>query len=151
MPKRRVGELMNPDVVTLRPDATVQEAQKLLSRRRVSTAPVVDERGHVLGVVSLNDLARHQAEEQTTGEAGLFFSSLDEYRDLARIPANRGSTPIEKLMRRRVYSVSRDAGVAVAANIMRERCIQRLLVTEKSVLVGVIRSLDLLRIVEEAC
>jgi CBS domain-containing protein len=47
--------------------------------------------------------------------------------------------------------VNRDTGVAVAANIMRERRIHRLLVIDKGVLVGIISSLDLLRVVEELC
>ena len=51
----------------------------------------------------------------------------------------------------RAYTVTRDASTAVAANIMRERKIHRLLVVEKNRLVGVVTSLDLMRVVEEVC
>ncbi len=151
MQRRVVSDFMNPDVVALRPDMTVREAEQLLARRRVSGAPVVDGHGRVLGVISQNDLVRHQAEETTATEAGRFFTDVDSYRDLAQLPVERWTTPIEKLMTRKVYQVARDTGVAVAANIMRERRIHRLLVTDRSVLVGIVSSQDLLRLVEEFC
>jgi CBS domain-containing protein len=150
-PKRVVGELMNPDVVALQPDMTVPEAQELLAKRSVSGAPVVDTAGRVVGVVSQNDLVRSAAHPDTAGHKGLFFTSDEDFEDLADTPAPPSSTTVREIMTGRVYHVSRDTGVAVAANIMRERRIHRLLVTDRGVLVGVVTSLDLLRVVEELC
>jgi CBS domain-containing protein len=150
-PKRVVGELMNPDVVSLQPDMTVPEAQELLAKRSVSGAPVVDAAGRVVGVVSQNDLVRSAAHPDTAGRKGLFFTSDEDFEDLAETPAPPSSTTVREVMAGRVYHVSRDTGVAVAANIMRERRIHRLLVTDRGVLVGVVTSLDLLRVVEELC
>jgi CBS domain-containing protein len=150
-PRRTVGELMNPDVVTLRPDMTVPEAQELLAARSVSGAPVVDAAGRLLGVVSQNDLVRSAAHPDTAGHKGMFFTSDEDFEDLADTPAPPSSTRVRDVMSRRAYHVSRDTGVAIAANIMRERRIHRLLVTDRGVLVGVVTSLDLLRVVEELC
>ncbi len=149
--RRTVGELMNPDVVCLRPDHNVRDAQRVLVEHGVSGAPVVDDAGHVLGVVSQNDLVRHGSKSESASDRGLFVSSLDEYRELAEVQVTDGGAPVTELMTGRVYHVARDTGVAVAANIMRERGIHRLLVIDKGVLVGVITSLDLLRVVEEVC
>jgi CBS domain-containing protein len=148
---RRVFELMNPDVVALRPEHSVTEAQQLLAERRVSGAPVVDESGRVVGVVSQNDLVRKATHPDTAEKAGQFFSSVEDYADLGETPVPPGSTRVADVMNKRVYSVNRDTGVAVAANIMRERRIHRLIVTDKGVLVGIVTSLDLLRVVEELC
>jgi CBS domain-containing protein len=142
---------MNPDVVSLRPDQTIAEAQALLASKSVSGAPVVDASGRVLGVVSQNDLVRSVAHPDTAEHAGQFFSSLDEYADLADTPVPASTQLVSDVMSKRVFSVSRDTGVAVAANVMRERHIHRLLVTDRGVLVGVLSSLDLLRVVEELC
>lgn len=142
---------MNPDVVALAPGTTVPEAQALLARRSVSGAPVVDAAGHVLGVVSQNDLVRSAAHPDTAGHKGMFFTSDEDFEDLAETPAPSSATTVREVMTRRVHHVSRDTGVAVAANVMRERRIHRLLVTERGVLVGVVTSLDLLRVVEELC
>lgn len=142
---------MNPDVVALHPDMTVPEAQELLARRSVSGAPVVDSAGRILGVVSQNDLVRSAAHPDTAGEKGMFFTSDEDFADLGATPVPPSATAVREVMTRRVYHVSRDTGVAVAANIMRERRIHRLLVTDRGVLVGVVTSLDLLRVVEEQC
>jgi CBS domain-containing protein len=150
MKKRAVSELMNPDVVCVRPGMTVKEVEQLLASRGVSGAPVVDDAGHILGVVSQSDLVRRRSTRVTAGESGRFFTDDDEYRDIASLPIDASQTPVEEVMHKEVYSVTRDTGVAVAANIMRERRIHRLLVTEKDCLVGVISSLDLMRVVEEA-
>jgi predicted transcriptional regulator len=150
-PRRTVGELMNPDVVSLRPEMTVGEAQALLAQRSVSGAPVVDGAGHVIGVVSQNDLVKKVAQPDTAAHAGRFFTSDQDFEDLGDTPIPASSSLVADAMSRRVYHVARDTGVAVAANIMRERRIHRLLVTERGVLVGVVTSLDLLRVVEEMC
>ena len=151
MKRRRVSELMNPDVVCARPGMTAAEVAKLLALRGVSGAPVVDEQGRILGLISQSDLVRHSSKPITAEESGQFYSDDDLYRDLGSVPADRSDTPVEDLMSKGIYTVSRDTGVAVAANIMRERHIHRLVVTDRARVVGVITSHDLLRVVEESC
>ena len=83
------------------------------------------------------------------GESGHFFTNVNEYRDLANLPRDASDAPVETLMSKEVYTIPRDSSAAAGASIMRERKIHRLLVTAEGVLVGVVTSLDLLRIVEE--
>lgn len=45
------GEIMSPAPVTVRPDATVAEAARLMDRHDVTCLPVTDENGSLLGVV----------------------------------------------------------------------------------------------------
>ena len=151
MAKRRVGELMNPDVVCARPEMTVAEVGKLLALRGVSGAPVVDDQGRLLGIVSQNDLVRHSAEPVTAEESGRFYSSDPDYRDIGALKVDVSDAPVSEVMSKRVHTVSRDTSVAIAANIMRERRIHRLVVTDRTRVVGVITSLDLMRVVEEIC
>ena len=94
---------------------------------------------------------RKAAHPDTVAQAGQFFSSVEDYADLGATPAAPSSQHVSDVLTPRVYSVNRDTGVAVAANIMRERRIHRLLVIDKGVLVGIVSSLDLLRVVEELC
>jgi CBS domain-containing protein len=151
MVKRRVGELMNPDVVCARPEMTVAEVGKLLALRGVSGAPVVDDQGRILGIVSQNDLVRHSSVSVTAEESGRFYSSDPDYRDIGALQVDLSDTPITEVMSKQVHTVSRETSAAIAANIMRERRIHRLVVTERARVVGVIASLDLMRVVEETC
>jgi CBS domain-containing protein len=150
MPPRRISELMNPEVVCARPEMTVAEVRHLLATRGISGAPVVDGSGRILGVVSLSDLVRQTDRRTTVGESGRFFTNVNEYRDLANLPRDASDAPVETLMSKEVYTIPRDSSAAAGASIMRERNIHRLLVTDRGLLVGVVTSLDLLRVVEEA-
>ena len=149
MPARSISELMNPDVVSARPGMSVAEVSRLLATRGISGAPVVDDSGRILGVVSQSDLIRQTDQPTTLGESGRFFTDVNTYRDLANLPRDLSDAPVESLMSKEVYTVARDSSAAMGASIMRERKVHRLLVTDQGVLVGVVTSLDLLRVVEE--
>ncbi len=53
---RRVREFMTGKVLTLTPSTPFKQAVELLAARGVGAAPVVDDDGRVLGVVSEADL-----------------------------------------------------------------------------------------------
>jgi IMP dehydrogenase len=53
---KRADELIIRDVVTASPDQTVRDVDKMMSRRGVSGAPVVDDDGEVLGIISGTDI-----------------------------------------------------------------------------------------------
>ena len=150
MPRRSISELMNSDVVSARPGMTVAGVRNLLATRGISGAPVVEASGKILGVVSQSDLVRQTEQRTTVGESGRFFTNVDDYRDLANLPRDLSDAPVESVMTKEVYTVPRDSSAAVGASIMRERKVHRLLVTDQGVLVGVVTSLDLLRVVEES-
>jgi CBS-domain-containing membrane protein len=54
----KASDVMSQTVVTTRPDATVEEAARLMIGQRVSGLPVVDEMGTVVGVLTEGDLLR---------------------------------------------------------------------------------------------
>lgn len=150
MPRRPISELMNPEVVCARPEMTVGEVRNLLASRGISGAPVVDDSGKILGVVSQSDLVRRTDQRTTVGESGRFFTSVSEYRDLANLPRDISDLPVEAVMSKEVFTVPSHFSAAAGAAIMRERRIHRLFVTEKGALAGVVTALDLLRVLEEA-
>jgi len=140
---------MNPDVVCVEPQMAAGAALDLLLARGVTDAPVVRDDGRIIGIVSQPALVRHVEARSTVSETGRFFTDDESYRDVGQMADHRTQTPVEKIMSTEVHPVTRETGVAVAANIMRERRLHRLFVTDGGKLVGVITSLDLLRIVEE--
>ncbi|MGW1620762.1 CBS domain-containing protein [Streptomyces sp. NPDC002172] len=64
------GELMNAPAVTVRADATVAEAARVMARRGVKRLPVVDGAGVLRGIVSRADLLKVflRADEELTEE-----------------------------------------------------------------------------------
>src|SRR5438874_2328710 len=80
-------ELMTPNPVSISAGASVQEALALLTDRGFSAAPVIDEAGHPVGVLSRTDILVHQRERAR--HAGL--SDETEW-DVPPRPAREGSS-----------------------------------------------------------
>ena len=51
-----VGEVMSSPVVTITPDATLSEAARVMSHRKVKRLPVVDDDGALVGIISRADV-----------------------------------------------------------------------------------------------
>ena len=62
VPKRKagnhVGDVMSEPPITIRKEADVLEAARVLDARRIKRLPVVDERGKLIGVISRADVVR---------------------------------------------------------------------------------------------
>src|SRR6266508_2221931 len=56
-----VRAVMTGDVVTLRPDQTVQEAADVLAGKEIGAAPVVDSAGKIVGLLRDEDLIVSEA------------------------------------------------------------------------------------------
>ncbi len=53
---KRADELIIRDVVTASPDQTVSDVDRMMEREGVNGAPVVDDEGRVLGIISGTDI-----------------------------------------------------------------------------------------------
>ena len=62
-------DLMNPDVVTVKPKTPIREVARILLTHHISAVPVVDDTGTVVGMVSEGDLVgRKKTERETKSE-----------------------------------------------------------------------------------
>jgi CBS domain-containing protein len=62
----QVGSAMARDVRSCRPTDTVTEAESIMRAAQVRRLPVIDAESHVIGLLSLNDIARELARERAT-------------------------------------------------------------------------------------
>ena len=53
-----VDSIMTGDVITCTPDDTVTDLMKLMTERRFRHVPILDEDGHLAGVVSIGDAVK---------------------------------------------------------------------------------------------
>ncbi len=60
-----VSRAMARHVFSCRPDDSIDRAEQIMSDKQVRRLPVVDEAGRPVGVLSMNDLARHTASART--------------------------------------------------------------------------------------
>lgn len=137
-----VKDLMTTQVVTVGPATPFKEIVARLAEHRVSAAPVVDDAGRVLGVVSEADLLLKEEFPDPDQDIPLFWTKR---RRLEREKA-AGSTARD-LMTVALVSISPDATVAEAARRMHRAQIKRLpVIGEGGRLVGIISRGDLLKV-----
>ncbi len=124
----RVADLMQPDVETIGPDATIADVLVSLADAHISALPVVDRRGRMLGVVSNSDVIAVEAEAEEHGRAELL----------------RG-TAVRDIMTPRTLTISPQADIREAARQMLYAEVHRLFVASDGELVGVISTTDIVR------
>jgi len=127
----RVRELMQTKVQTVHPDDAVNDAVVTLTDAHVSALPVVDETGHMIGVISSTDILTSEAEARDAVEREALFEQM----------------MVRDIMTPRPFTVSSDADVREAARQMLYAEVHRLFVTSGHQLVGVISTTDIVRAV----
>jgi CBS domain-containing protein len=56
--KLKVSKIMTPNPLTVRVDSTIKDAAQLMYDHKVGGLPVVDESGHVVGIITESDIFR---------------------------------------------------------------------------------------------
>jgi CBS domain-containing protein len=148
----RAADLMTANPVSIREDATLAELVAMLTERNISGAPVINEAGRPIGVVSQADVLVHDRER-----SGPILTAADqdwsEPDDAAR--ASRGtralaetvhSTKVHEIMTPVVFSVSLNTPAEeVVEELVRMKVHRLFVVDEDGALVGVVSPLDVLR------
>jgi CBS domain-containing protein len=129
----------------LSPNTSVAAARQLLADQHLSGAPVVDEQGRLLGVVTLQDLHRTPA-DLSPGVARYLVLHEGQSLTETTIPgASVEGGRVEGVMTRDVLALPTDALLREAVRVMVTREVHRLLVVEGDRLVGLLSTMDILR------
>jgi len=136
---------MTKEVVSIAPHATVLEAARLMRRYHVSRLPVVAGGGEVVGVLSEKDVAQALDLVSPGGLLDLVLdpTGLTETR-LAKMRDRLGTVRVSEVMSSEASVIAPDAPIEAAAQIMRERKINRLPVVDSGRLVGILTRHDVL-------
>jgi len=127
-----VRDLMIPKPAVVAPHTTMPEALKLMQEKKVHRMPVVDDRGAMLGIISMTDL--HNAAPSSATLLSFW-----------EIPTLLAKITVEMLMTREVLTVTEDTTVEEAAQIMADRSIGCLPVMQGKHVVGLVNQADILR------
>lgn len=155
-----VREVMNPDVIAVRDDMTIQEAAAFLVENQISGAPVEDSEGRLIGVVSYADIARATSEmprlDAPPGESEAvskyFARDWEDLRETEALPDPPQPGPgltVREIMTPELFSVAVGAPVGTAARMMLDAHIHRVLVTDGHKVVGILTTSDLLALLTE--
>ncbi len=67
--EQRVGDVMTTELVTAREDTTLREARTMLHKAKVEKLPLVDERGSLVGLITIRDILSRAAYPDATKDA----------------------------------------------------------------------------------
>ncbi len=114
----QVSELMRKDVITVEESANVREICKVLSKHRMSGAPVLNKSGKLVGFISERDI-------------------------IAAVPkAGFIKKTAKQLMTKNVRTIEEDAPLTHASKIFSEELYRSLPVTKEGKLVGMVSRND---------
>lgn len=146
------GDVMNPNVLTVQEDMTVEELANFLIENEISGAPVEDAAGRLVGVVSVTDLALSVAKgtdlASDQSNPDFFVREWGETLsrdDIEELRFGGENAPLVRdIMTPAVYSVDQETTIPELAETLINSHIHRLLVTSGEKVVGIVTTSDLL-------
>jgi acetoin utilization protein AcuB len=154
---RTAADLMTPNPVSLREEVTAREAARFLTDRSFGAAPVINEAGEPVGVLSQTDIVVHARERIDSLLGG--GDTVEDFSEFAEIPVGcRGvwsglkpnqvddKATVGDLMTPTVFTVRHDAPSAqVVEDMLALRVHHLFVVDDGGVLIGVVTATDILR------
>ena len=145
--KQSAADIMTTKLVLLHPMDEVPRIAEILAKHQISAAPVVDQQGKLLGMVSEDDLIRPLSAKTATRRAW-WLELLAEGEDLAPdflAYLKQEVRTAGELMTREVISVSPETGVEEIVDLLARHNIKRVPVLKGGELVGIVSRADIIR------
>jgi CBS-domain-containing membrane protein len=142
-------DIMTRDVITVKPDTSIEELSSLLVKNEISGVPVIDETGSLYGIVTENDLISqnkrlHIPTVISFLDAAIYLESSKKFeQEVKRMAATR----VGDICTRKVITIREDASITDIATIMAEKKVQLLPVVRKGKVIGIVGKRDVLKAV----
>jgi len=118
----KVVEIMTSNVESLKPTQSIRVAARKMRQFNIGFIPIVTDKGKIVGVITDRDISCH----------------------IVAIGRDPNSTDIQKCMSTDIISCYEDQQCSIAAQLMEEHNVQRLIVFDRNdILVGIISVDDL--------
>ncbi|MDC7220923.1 MAG: CBS domain-containing protein [Spirochaetales bacterium] len=131
-----VKDRMTKNPYTVNSDASLADARDLIKREKVDSLPVVDKKGHLVGLVTEKDVLYASPSNCTT-------------LDVFEIHTLFAQMTVADVMNTEPLTLSPDTHVEDAARLIQENNVDGVCVTDGELLVGIITESDLLSVFME--
>ena len=140
-------EIMTREVITIGPEASVEDLAKLLQTRRISGVPVLDDKGALVGVATQSDLVQRTRDLDLPPalnilDLHLFLETPAHFQK--RLEKLLGDK-VKDIMATPPITVAPDTPVNEIARLMAAKGVHTLPVLDAGKLVGIVGKLDLIR------
>jgi len=139
-------DIMTREVVSIRPDASILEAARLMLQHKISGLPVVGAGGSLVGIVTEGDFLR-RAETGTGRHRPRWLEFILGPGRLAEEYVQAAGRRVDDVMTSTVRSVAEGAPLEDVVHIMERYRVKRVPVLRNGAIVGIITRANLLRAV----
>ncbi len=150
-------DVMIENVLLASVDWPVDQLAEFLVENDISGAPVVNSAGELVGVVSLTDIARNDTQtiDPRAGDRHAYYlqvlelESAIDTESIGSLVSEETSVKVREIMTPVVIDVDEATPISDVAAKMIESKVHRLFVTRDEKVVGIITTLDMLRLVRD--
>ena len=150
-------DIMTEEVMEVRADWSLQRLAEFFVENSISGAPVTNEKGELIGVVSSTDIISNDTlpenDPQSNGPHKYYLQNLERRYAQVEISAftigDEPLTTVGDIMTPAVFKVSEDTPVQKIADSMIKNRIHRIFVTREEKVVGIISSADMLNVIRD--
>jgi CBS domain-containing protein len=145
----KARDVMVAPVITVKPDSSVREVAKLFLDRKISAAPVVDDKGKLVGIVSEGDLL-HRTEAGTKKHRSGLLRFLTAGETLAAEYIKAHARKVADVMTKTVVTAAPDTALRDIAMLMERHAIKRVPIVRDGSLVGIVSRANIIQAVASA-
>jgi CBS-domain-containing membrane protein len=141
------GEVMTKDVVTVKKETSIRELAGIFTTRRISCAPVVDDAGTLIGIVTETDLVEQDKSLHIPTVISIFdwVIYLESGKKFEKELKKMTGQTVGDVYSREVETVAPSTPISDVADIMSSRKIHAIPVVEGHKVVGIVARIDLIR------
>jgi CBS-domain-containing membrane protein len=143
----KAKDVMTKDVITVRRETSVRELAKLFAERHISSVPVVDDAGNLIGIVSETDLVEQDKNLHIPTVVSIFDWVIyleSDKRFEKELQKMTGQT-VGDIYAEEVFSVGPETPISEVADIMSTQRVHAVPVVDGGRVVGVVARIDLIR------
>ena len=152
-----VSDIMQREVLAVDADWSLEELAGFLVDHNISGAPVTEENGELVGVVSMTDILRHGSMPDN-GEVAddthdVYLYELERqlgHEELRMFHTrSESSAQVRDIMTPMIFKVEEGTRVQEVAETMLRGGIHRVFVTQGNTLTGIVTTLDMLQVIRD--
>jgi len=140
----KAADVMVSNVITVRPDTSVQEVAEALLANRISAVPVVSKAGELVGIVSEGDLIR-RAETGTDRRRSWWLELLVGSTPLAAEYVKAHARMVGDIMTRTVVTATPETSLRAIAELLEKNSIKRVPIVKSRKVVGIVSRANLVQ------
>ncbi len=133
------------NIITAKETMGIKEVASLLVKNRISSIPVVDDQGSLIGIVSISDIVKiflpdfvPLVDIDFVKDYGSLDFSTEDVKKIATMT-------VSGIMTRKVYTVDEECSLVRALSMLKKHNVRALPVVRNGKLIGIVSSVDICR------